>query len=155
MTGRNLYIGTLCVIAGFAIIFLLNVAGFFVGLPSKYLTVSEVKSIAVEHAGKLYTLNPAQQIALIEIFNHSISLTASEKEKMHNELPVDVTKIVITRYSDTDVIVKPVGYVGTNSKNLNERMVTMVYSAPDWSKSLLEESFPNEMIQVLTAAYEK
>lgn len=155
MTNRSLYIGTLCVIVGFAIIIVLNLAGFFGALPNKYISVSEVKSIAVEHAGKLYTLNPAQQNAMIEIFNHSIELTATEKEKMHPDLPVDVSKIVITRYSNTDVIVKLVGYVGTNSKNANDRMVTMVFSAPEWSQSLLEESFPNEMIQVLKAAYEK
>lgn len=155
MTSRSLYIGTICVILGFVVILLLNIAGSFGALPGKYISLNQVKGTSIEHNGKMYTLNLAQQTTLIDILNRSIILTPTEKEKMHSEVPGDVSKIVINRFKEPDITIKLVGYIGKDSKNPSDRMITMVYSAPDWSKSLLEESFPNEMIQLFSTAYDK
>jgi hypothetical protein len=146
----------LAVIIGFLVIIGMNIAGSFGLLPAKYISPNDVKNVAVEHGGKMYTLNFEQQKKVIDILNRLVLVSPEEAKRINHTMPVEVTKIVIYKFKGDDVEVKPVGYLGVDSKNPVERMVTMVFSIPQWNKSsLLEESFPNEMLNILSTSYDK
>lgn len=156
MSSRTITYLIVAVIAGFIILMGMNIAGTFGLLPAKYIAPDDVKGVAIEHDGKMYTLNFEQQKKVLDILNRTIVVTGEEAKKINPTLPVDVSKIVIYRFKGDDIDVKPVGYVGNDSKNPIDRIMTMVFSVPAWNKkSYLEESFPNEMMHVLSTTFDK
>lgn len=156
MSGLTSKLMIILVIIGFLVIIGMNIAGSFGILPAKYISANDVKGVAIEHDDKMVTLNFEQQNAVIEILNRTILVSPEEAKKIIHTDPIPVSKIVIYRFKGDDVEVKIVGYLGKNSKIESERMITMVFSVPQWNKSsLIEESFPNEMLKVLSKAYEK
>lgn len=150
------------VLLGFAIILAMNVASMLGVIPSKYISPNDVSGIAVEHEGKLFTLNFAQQNELVDIFNRSkaISKENFEKRKIQKELP-NFNKIIVYTFNEKNIEVKPIGYVSnstSNTQNQNTQIssnLSMVYSAPDWNKDgFLEESSSNEMLSLLQSTYD-
>ena len=136
------------------VIFGMNIANTYGLMPAKYISQNEVKNVAVEHKGKMYTLNFEQQKKVIDILNRLILVSAGELDKVKHEVPGGISKIVIYKFSGEDIDVKPVGYVGNDTKE--EPIITMVFSIPQWNKStLLEESFPNEMMRALAHTFDE
>lgn len=156
MNSRVMIYLIIAVIACIAVLIGMNVAGAFGLMPAKYVTPNEVKGVSIEHNDKMYTLNFEQQRKVVDILNRTIKVNPEEAQKVNHTLPIEVTKIVLYKFNGDDVNVQIVGYIGNDSKNPTDRIVTMVFSIPQWNKSsLLEESFPNEMLKVLSTSFDK
>lgn len=157
-TRLTLYM-TVAVLACFAIILMMNAAAFLGITPSRYISPNDVRGIATEHHHKLYTLNFAQQNALIEIFNRSFPVGKEmvEARKVTLSNPPEVEKIIIYRFNAPDLEVLPIAYVSKSTSVLekNESQKTsLVFSVPEWNANgLLEESTSDELNKLLISTY--
>lgn len=157
------YIMTGIVLCGFAIILAMNVASMMGVIPSKYISPNDVRGIAVEHDGLLYTLNFEQQNALIDIFNRTLPLSKEsfEKRKIDNPLS-NIANIIVYPFHEKDYQVTIVGYVSksttsqsSNPKDIASQDLKAVFSIPEWNKtSYLEESTANESLKLLQSTYD-
>lgn len=151
---------TVAVLAGFGVILLMNVAALLGYIPPKYISPNDVRGMAIEHNSTLYTLNFAQQNTLVDIFNRAIPVNkgAFEARQVTNVKAPQVTKIIIYRFNQPDIEIKPVGYVNKNSSALTSAdpsRYSMVFSAPIWNpEGLLEETASDELQQLLLTTYD-
>jgi hypothetical protein len=159
-TGARLtYLMTFAVLAGFAIILIMNAAAFLGVVPSGYLSPNDVRGIAVEHDQKLYTLNFEQQKDLIDIINRFIPVGHElvEKRKVEVEHPPEVKKIIIYRFHGPDLELVPVAFVSKSTSvisNVDESTISIVFSVPEWNKNgLLEESTGDDLTKFLSSTY--
>jgi hypothetical protein len=152
---------TIAVLAGFAVILLMNMATFLGIEHSKYISPNNVRGIAVEHKGLLYTLNFDQQNSLIDIFNRSVPITQTmvEKRKAEGEANSEIRRIVIYQFNAPDIDVHLIGYVNKlNSapSKAEKDPLALVFSSPEPnSQLLLEETAPGELQQLLSHTYDK
>lgn len=160
--GRGLtFAMTIAVLGGFAIILLLNVASLVGVVPSRFISPNDVRGMAVEHHGLLYTLNFNQQNALIEILNRAIPVTQAEVEarKISNDTPIGVKKIIIYQFNAPDIEITSVAYVAKSSSIIGQKNIrtNMVFSAPtSWNPphGLLEESAADELQKLLLTTFD-
>lgn len=155
---RITYLMTLAVLAGFAIILLMNAAAFLGVVPYKYISPNDVRGIAVEHNHKLYTLNFAQQNELVDILNRSIPVGQELVEKRKTTLKdaPEIEKIIVYRFNAPDLEIIPVAYVAKTSSvtKADAAKVSLVYSVPEWNKNgLLEESTSDDLNKLLLTTY--
>lgn len=150
---------TIAVLSGFAIILAMNIAAMLGVIPSKYISPNDVRGMAVEHGGLLYTLNFEQQNTLVDSFNRFIPITKDtfEKRKLKDPLP-EVSKIIIYRFNEPDIIVTPIGYIAKSSSvtsaSSNDQM-NLVFTSLEWNKTgYLEESAVDEIRRVLQTSYD-
>lgn len=150
---------TLAVLAGFGVILLMNVASMLGLVPYKYISPNDVRGMAIEHNKTLYTLNFQQQNALVEIFNRSTPITKetvnTQKSKLDSDL--NVQRIIIYRFNQPDIEIKPIGYVDRplTSSQKSATGKSLVYSAPLWNKEgYLEESANDDIRSILSKSYE-
>ncbi|MEI8365319.1 MAG: hypothetical protein WCF65_02780 [Parachlamydiaceae bacterium] len=147
------FIMTIAVLAGFAVILVMNVAALLGVIPSRYISPNDVRGIAVEHNKMLYTLNFEQQNALVEILNRTVPVGKElvTAQSVTPQKPVDIQRIVIYRFNAPDIEAIPVAYV---SKSGPEH-TNLVFSIPACnSNGLLEESTSNEIQQLLITTYD-
>lgn len=154
---RITYFMIFAVLVGFAIILAMNAANFFGVMPSRYISPNDVRGVAVEHNGKLYTLNFQQQNEFINTLNRFIPVG---KELLENrQIQVDhspeVQKIIIYRFNAPNLDLIPVAYVSKSTSVMqNEAQINMVFSVPEWNKDgLLEESTGDELMDLLYSTY--
>jgi hypothetical protein len=159
-TGTGItYLMTFAVLAGFAVILLMNAAAFLGVVPSRHISPNDVRGIAVEHNNKLYTLNFAQQNELVDIFNRSIPVGKElvDKRKITIDNPPEVEKIIIYRFNAPDLEAIPVAYVSKTSsalQNPDAAKISLVYSVPEWNANgLLEESTNDQLNKLLSSTY--
>lgn len=158
-TGTNLtYLMIFAVLAGIAVIMLMNAANFLGVVPSRYISPNDVRGIAVEHNNKLYTLNFEQQKEFLEIINRSIPVGQElvEKRKINLEHPPEVQKIIIYRFNAPDLEMIPTAYVAKTTSVMQDapEKISVIYSVPEWNKNgLLEESTSDDLIRLLSSTY--
>lgn len=151
---------TVVVLAGFAIILLMNAAAFLGVFPSRYISPNDVRGIAVEHYHKLYTLNFAQQNELINILNHAIPVGKElvDSRKVNIPHPPEIDKIIIYRFNASDIEIVPVAYVSKTTsvmKNPEADKTSLVFSVPEWNPNgFLEESTSDELNKLLFSTYD-
>lgn len=132
MNNRSLIYMTIAVVIGIAVLLFINLYHTFEGVPTEetYLKYNSVRGSAVEHDGKLYTLNFDQQNTLIQALNRSVRIKEVPTEGM---IKPNFTKIVIYQFnSSPDINIIPIGYVDHN----------LVFSAP--------QMVPNENLMDLS-----
>jgi len=150
---------TVAVLAGFAIILAMNAISMLGIAPSKYLSPNDVRGVAVEHSGKLYTLNFTQQNELVEILNRLIPVGKDIVEKRKVDAPQEsqVSKIIIYRFNAPDLEIIPVAYVSKTTSIMakqDSNSIRMVLSVPEWNQNgLLEESSSDELQKLLSSTY--
>lgn len=151
---------TAVVLGGFTIILAMNFAALLGIVPSRYISANDVRGMAVEHNGKLYTLNFDQQNELVDIFNRAIPVDkeVAEARKLTTSKMPEVSKIIIYRFNDPDIEITPIGFVNKTSsaiKTATPDYPNIVFSAPQWNpKGLLEEATSDEMQKVLLTTYD-
>lgn len=157
-TTLTLYM-TFVVLAGFAVILVMNMVAFLGVIPSKYLSPNEVRGIAVEHNHKLYTLNFDQQNALVDILNRLFPVGQEIVDKRKVEVPdaPKITKIIIYRFNAPDLEIIPVAYISKTTSVMTTPDISdarMVLSIPEWNQNgLLEESSSDELQKLLSSTY--
>lgn len=161
MKNRITLVMTIAVLAGFAVILLMNVAALFGIVPARYISPNDVRGIAVEHHNQLFTLNFKQQNALIKAFNHLIPITYEELKTREPIQPdsLEIKKIIIYRFNAPDIEITPVAFINkSNSVTSTDPYDTLslVFSIPSWnSKGLLEESVNDSLYKTLSATYDR
>lgn len=120
MDNRLITYLTFAVVAVMAFLLLANVFPIFIKpIAEKYIGYNDVRGMAVEYEGKLYTLNFDQQKNAIGFFNQSIASTSKPSQQ------ADFSKLIIYRFNQlTDIVIKPEGY--DNNQNL-------IFTAPEWT----------------------
>lgn len=162
MSRRITIIMTIAVLSGFMIIVLVNIASMVGFIPAKFISLNDVKGVAVEHKGELYTLNFAQQTLLIDVLNRSFVVTQEDvdKKKIHFSDAPEIDKIIIYRFNEPNVQIEitPVAYVSKKANVLvNNPLedVNIVFSAPLLSPhGLLEEYNDDEVYKMLKTTYD-
>lgn len=150
---------TFIVLAGFAVILAMNAISMLGVAPSKYLSPNDVRGIAVEHKGILYTLNFSQQNELVEILNRLFPVGKDVVEKRKVDIPhkSEVAKIIIYRFNAPDLDILPVAYVSKTTSVMAKQdpnNIRMVLSVPEWNPNgLLEESSSDELQKLLSSTY--
>lgn len=141
MHSRWLLIGTFLLLGGVAFLFSVDLWEALQPAPNeRYVAFNDVQGSAIEHAGKLYTLNFEQQNALIDLLNHAIPASA----QTINQRP-QFENIVIYRFNDSDIILTPVGYADG----------ALLFAAPTLADDqLLVDSSHGGMQQLLTHTYD-
>lgn len=159
MGNRLTLMMTVAVLAGFAVILILNAAALFGFIPPRYISPNDVRGIAVEHDHTLYTLNFQQQNALIDAFNRSMPVehAVADARKLKVKNSSGIQKIIIYRFNAPDIEIRPVGYVSKTSDvvggQANERSI--LFSAPLWnSNGLIEEAAPDDIEALLLTTYD-
>lgn len=151
---------TVAVLAAFGVILLMNMAALVGIVPSRFISPNDVRGIAVEHNGLLYTLNFEQQNRLVDIFNRAIPLSkeSTETRKAQMEEHSEVKKIIVYRFNAPDVEIIPVGKVAktqTIAQTKENAHFSMVFSAPLWNdKGYIEESVGDELQEFLSTTYD-
>lgn len=143
MDNRIITYLTIAVAAVMGLLLVVNVFPVFVKpVGEKYLAYNDVRGMAVEYGGKLYTLNFDQQKNAIGFFNQSTPLTTSPSL----DKP-DFGKIIIYRFSPlTDITIKPSGY----DQNQN-----LIFSAAEWSnENSLQENSHGEFKKLISQTHQ-
>lgn len=143
MNNQSLFYMTGVVVVGVVILLLINLYNTFEGHPTNetYLKYNFIKGSAIEHKGKLYTLNFDQQNALIQAINRSIPTTDIPEEKTK----ADFTKIIIYRFQAPDVVITPITYINDD----------LVFSAPElMAKGYLKEVSRGELKTLLSKTFD-
>lgn len=162
MSRRITIIMTIAVLSGFMIIVLVNIASMIGFIPSKFISPNDVKGVAVEHNGELYTLNFAQQNQLIDVINRSFVVTQEDVDnrKIHFSSAPEIDKIIIYRFNESNVQIEitPIAYVNKKVNVLVHNPledVNIVFSAPLLSHTgFLEESSEDEIYKMLKTTYD-
>lgn len=156
---RFTLIMTMAVLCGFSVLLLMNVASFLGVVPAKYISPSDVRGIAVQHDGKLYTLNFSQQNTMVDIFNRMIPVKKELVfERQVKTTRPEVQKIIIYRFNAPDIEITPIAYVMKTTslaQPVSQGHLSMVLSVPDWNaEGFLEESTNDELHQLLPTTYD-
>lgn len=162
MSRRITIIMTIAVLSGFMIIVLVNIASMVGFIPSKFISPNDVKGVAVEHNGELYTLNFSQQNQLIDVINRSFIVTQEsvDRRTIHFAEAPEINKIIIYRFNEPNVQIEitPIAYVSKKANVLVHNPlddVNIVFSAPLLSSSgLLEEANEDEIYKMLKTTYD-
>lgn len=160
MNKRFTLIMTSAVLLGSAVLILMNVAALLGLVPARYISHNDVKGIAIEYNHILYTLNFEQQNALVDIFNRAVPVAKELVEKRKAALTPEIEKIVIYRFHEPNIEIRPVAYVlkstsAVQASDSDFARLNMVFSAPQWNTNgLLEEATSDEMHRIFQNAYD-
>lgn len=135
----------LCIISLVSLLVLKFIPNFpSEGAPPVHIKNTDVRGVAVEHKGALYTLNFDQQNEILKHFNSAINVSKSDFQKMDETLPF--SKIVIYTFKSPDVEISPIGYREDN----------LVFFAPVWSaNSYMTEISGGELKKLLAQTYDQ
>jgi len=152
---------TIAVLGGFAVILSINLASLLGFVPSKYISPNDVRGMAVEHHGVLFTLNFDQQNRVVDIFNRAvpISRASANSRKVVTAGEPTIKKIIVYRFGNAhDIEISPVSYVGqthTPEEHPANEPTSLVFSATDWNPNgLLEEPMPGQLNEILLNTYD-
>lgn len=148
---------TIAVLMGFAVIIMINAASLIGIVPSRYISPNDVRGMAIEHHGTLYTLNFTQQNHLVDIFNRATVVAPNDvsARKTNVTNPPEIKKIIVYRFNAPDLEVIPVAYTKKKNATADDNHVNFVFSVPEWeAKNYLEEATPNEFDTLLSKTYD-
>lgn len=145
MSGRGLTYMIFGVILAFAILLLLNFATFLNRAPQEqFLSRNNVRGSGVMHNKQIYTLNFAQQNALIDYINHS---EAMNRKPISTDIPdLKIEKIIVYLFNGSDIEISFVGQVGKN----------LLLSSPTLSPSgYLIDTSDGAFAEMLSKSYDR
>lgn len=144
MDNRLLIALTLVVVACIAILFGLNMGNIVKNAPpARYIEQSQVKGIAVERSGKIYTLNFQQQTRAVDYLNQSLPVG---KEIRITQKDVGFSKLIIYRFEGGDLNLIPVGLNGYD----------IVFLAPEWNPDgYIEDISVGSFQELLSETYDQ
>lgn len=122
MNNRTLVFFTILVLAGMITLLSLNMTSILSGQPDNqtYLKYNEVRGMAVSHNQLLYTLNFAQQNAVIDILNRAVRVVGVKPGKRQRPT---IDKIVVYQFDNKpDLVINPIASIDQN----------LVFSVPQW-----------------------
>ena len=145
MSNRALQFLMIIVILGMGAILATNLITFFVHTNSeKFLKRNQVKGMATEHQGKLYTLNFTQQNEVITLLNRAITV-GKESYITSQKVSFEFDQLVIYRFNEPDLIVTPVTI--TNQQ--------LLFSVPEWNpEALFRETGPGGLLPLLNQTFD-
>jgi hypothetical protein len=121
---KNVMIMTFVVLAAMGILLAFNLQQV-ISKPqqAKYIGFNEVRGMAIEHKGLLYTLNFDQQNKTIE--NLNLAIPVGKTAIGPSEEPLNFSKLVIYRFNKPNLTLLPIQYEGNN----------LIFSVPEWNKN--------------------
>ncbi len=152
---RSTYAMVALVLAGFAIILMMNVSELMQKTSSNRIAPTDVKGIAVEQDNKLYTLNFEQQNALVRIFNELMPVTKAQVEANKTEFKngAAIDKILLYQMNGDTIEITPIGYSKVRLAKDNEEPL-MVLQAPAWhTDGYLQEIGKAKLNKILLTTY--
>lgn len=112
-------------------------------LSHAYLRQGDVQGMAVRKEHKLYTLNFAQQQAVVDLLNRTIEVGSEVLERVKGDSP-PFDMLVIYLFNDSEVAIRPVALVDKE----------YVFSAPKWHKEgFLKDVSQGDLYTLLEEAY--
>ena len=148
---RRITLGmTITVLSSFVIILLLNVASLIGFISDDWISQNDVRGIAVQHKGQLYTLNFEEQKLFIDVLNRSYDVSRADVEARKSEFTMgpDIDKIIIYRFDQPNIEIIPVAYINKKADvfdSVLENSINLVFSAPLLNPhGLLEEANDRE-----------
>lgn len=161
MSRRLIVVMVVAVLSCFALILMMNVASLVGVIPARYISADNVRGMAVQHNGKLYTLNFEQQNTFAELFNRTFPVDESAvvDRKATDLPPPEAQKIIIYRFNTPDIEITPLSYIIKNSSLLAHdpiEDINFIFSAPEWNPhGLLEENAADSLYAILPTTYDK
>ncbi len=111
--------------------------------PPSHIKNIDVRGMAVEHKGLLYTLNFDQQNQFLKYLNSSLPVSKTDYQNINETLPF--SKILIYTFNSPDVEISPIGYKEDN----------LVFFAPNWNtNSYMIELSGGELKKLLGQTYD-
>lgn len=111
MSNRTLLFMTVAVLAGVALLLLLNLTKLFQTVESgQYISRMEIKGATLIRNQKNYTLNYEEQTELVSYINRA--LLVKKDEIAQQGTPADFDKIILHRFSLPDLTIVPVKMIG-------------------------------------------
>lgn len=144
MSNRTLLVLCIAGLVGVAVLLALHIMPiFWTGQQGKYLAYNDVRGSAIEHKGKLYTLNFDQQTKLITLLNQAVPVGKEYIEKKQEDL--NIQRIVIYRFNAPDIILTPYGYVDEH----------LIFMAPAWNANgLLKDTSHGALKDLISTTYD-
>lgn len=144
MSNRSLLYMTVIVLVGIGILLGLNFYYILQGTPQgeTYLKYNDVKGVAAEYKGELYTFNFEQQNAFIGMLNRAVKTDTVKEGDLHSS---EIAKIIIYQFNAPDILLTPVAYVDQN----------LVFTSPQLApKGYLMDITRGELQSLLSTTYD-
>ncbi len=145
MDNRMLIPLTILCVAGFLLLLVLRFLPSTTTSTSNttYITNMDVRGMAVEHKGALYTLNFDQQNRVLPYLNEAIPVSKTNFQEINETL--SFSKLVIYTFKGPDIEINPIGYWEDN----------LVFFAPTWNpSSYLIEISGGQLKSVMAQTYD-
>lgn len=146
MSNRTIYFLTFFVLVGITVLLVMNTTNVFnMKFTNSYISRKDVRGSALFHQGKEYTLNFAQQNALIDFINQS------EKQENMPAKPItqsqnDIEKVVIYLFNQEEVEILPLGYANNN----------LIFTAKKWNPNgYFIDTSNGQLKELLLGAFDK
>lgn len=153
MNNRFIFFMTFAVIIGIVVILAMNIASAFGIHQFKYLSPNDVRGMAIEHNGLLYTLNFDQQNSLLDLLNQATPINSKGAQLETSSTKPNFEKIVIYRFNAPDIEIRPITYSATQSHPSKEE--ALVFSAPAITPhGLMQEAVPNGFKQLISQTFD-
>jgi len=147
MSNRNLWAMTILLLAGIALLFVMNMTSVFDSFTfeKNRLELNDVQGISIEKDGKTHVLNLQQQVQLVKYLN--LAVTVEKKTYGNENDQVDFERIVISRLKNQpELIITPVAYISDN----------LLFSAPSWNPNgYFRDTSEGKLKQIITQATQK
>lgn len=142
MNNKTLLYMIIGVVTCLSILLFINTFSFVLEFsPEKYLSPNNVQGIAVEHKGKLYTLNFQQQNDFITYINKAFKAGNS----ITPQPSTAINKIIIYPFNKSDIQITVYGYIGDD----------LIFSTPAWhSNELLQDKSEGALKKLLSQTYD-
>lgn len=111
----------------------------------KYLMPNDVKGMAVEHEGKLFTLSFQQQQQAVNILNRSVKI-GSKLPGNGKPMQFGYDRLIIYMFKGKDIEIQPVTLVNQQ----------LIFRVDAWNpEGLMRETGPGELQPLLMESYQK
>ncbi len=153
MSNRTILYLTIVVLIGMGIILAINTASTL-GLSGRYISINDVRGMAIEARGKAWTLNYDQQKEVLDILNAAKPLQPSYPGSKGPDFlaHADFNRLTIYRFDEKpDLIITPIGYTSDNTPGAEN----LEFSIPSWNPSgPLRESSNGKLKSILESLYD-
>ena len=134
---------TALVLAAILVLFGFNLISMFWNpYPETYIAHNQIRGMATQYHGKLYTLNFDQQNEVIDLLNKAVAVTPDQQ--IEGTKP-EIEKLIIYRFNSSDIDVTPISLVNDQ----------YILSVPAWKKDgYLKDVSSGELVKVLSNTYD-
>lgn len=155
MSNRTIMYLTIVVVIGMGILLALNTATSLGLSGGRYISSNDVRGMAIDTRGKLWTLNYDQQREVLDILNAAQPLQPSYPGSKGPDFitHADFNKLIIYRFEDKpDLIITPIGYVSDNNPNAEN----LEFNVPSWNPNgSLRETSNGKLKSILESLYDR